>query len=337
MVSWSQFDRIFIEILCFNEFSGRGSDRADKSQRNVRDVMRPRNTGGASVGGGGGGGSDAVGGGSSSSSATPTSSSSSSSRAALLSSHSKSASKLMAGAGAPSYTPVYDHHQRGGGVGGVGGVGGGVGGGGASSSAPSVGGGGGGGGDVYRKLQAAASVGEDAVYAVPKATPTVILGEEYQEVPGSHFQRQDWFRRKSHSKKQLATASAVSGVGSGKFRDSPPLRRSASDESLANTPSSSMVSASIGGHHGHGDLHNSKKPASHRKGRAPAPPSASAAAAAAAAAAQADARRLDAMELSRSKSDANLDLPDGGHSRSASHGHAGVAKSANDAAEYRTQ
>ncbi|XP_045029903.1 uncharacterized protein LOC116922673 isoform X1 [Daphnia magna] len=127
---------------------------------------------------------------------------------------------------------------------------------------------------VYRKMS------DDAVYAVPKATPTVVLGEEYQS-SGSHFQRQDWFRRKSHNRKQS---------GGVKF-DSPPmsgmmLRRSASDESLANVNQSSEI-------HYH---QNYKKPAAHRKGRAPAPPVGSRMA-------------MDCMELSRrSKSDANLDL-----------------------------
>ncbi|KAI9554319.1 hypothetical protein GHT06_019591 [Daphnia sinensis] len=127
---------------------------------------------------------------------------------------------------------------------------------------------------VYRKMS------DDAVYAVPKATPTVVLGEEYQS-SGSHFQRQDWFRRKSHNRKQS---------GGVKF-DSPPMSgmmlcRSASDESLANVNQSSEI-------HYH---QNYKKPAAHRKGRAPAPPVGSRMA-------------MDCMELSRrSKSDANLDL-----------------------------
>ncbi|XP_057375520.1 uncharacterized protein LOC130696460 [Daphnia carinata] len=143
--------------------------------------------------------------------------------------------------GPSSYTPVYDH------------------------SRPDA---------VYRKLS------DDVVYAVPKATPTVVLGEEYQS-GGSHFQRQDWFRRKSHNRKQS---------GGVKF-DSPPLsgmmlRRSASDESLANGNQSQDI-------HYH---QNYKKPAAHRKGRAPAPPVGSRMA-------------MDCMELSRrSKSDANLDL-----------------------------
>nr|CAH0100222.1 unnamed protein product [Daphnia galeata] len=143
--------------------------------------------------------------------------------------------------GPSSYTPVYDH------------------------SRPDA---------IYRKMS------DDAVYAVPKATPTVVLGEEYQS-SGSHFQRQDWFRRKSHNRKQS---------GGVKF-DSPPmsgmmLRRSASDESLANVNQSSEI-------HYH---QNYKKPAAHRKGRAPAPPVGTRMA-------------MDCMELSRrSKSDANLDI-----------------------------
>ena len=144
--------------------------------------------------------------------------------------------------GPSSYTPVYDH------------------------SRPDA---------VNRKLS------DDVVYAVPKATPTVVLGEEYQS-GGSHFQRQDWFRRKSHNRKQS---------GGVKF-DSPPLsgmmlRRSASDESLANVNQSPDM---------HYHSSNYKKPAAHRKGRAPAPPVGSR-------------MTLDCMELSRrSKSDANLDL-----------------------------
>ncbi|XP_046451891.1 uncharacterized protein LOC124199900 isoform X6 [Daphnia pulex] len=143
--------------------------------------------------------------------------------------------------GPSSYTPVYDH------------------------SRPDA---------IYRKMS------DDAVYAVPKATPTVVLGEEYQS-GGSHFQRQDWFRRKSHNRKQS---------GGVKF-DSPPmsgmmLRRSASDESLANVNQSSEI-------HYH---QNYKKPAAHRKGRAPAPPVGTR-------------MTMDCMELSRrSKSDANLDM-----------------------------
>ena len=137
------------------------------------------------------------------------------------------------GGSSNSYTPVYDHHRS---------------------------------ADVYRKQS------DDVVYAVPKATPTVILGEEYQE--SSHFQRQDWFRRKSHTRKH-----------SGNKDDSPRMRRSASDESLANLPTSMLTSPEVSG---------SKKPASHRKGRAPAPPVAL--------------HQLDCMELSRSQSDANLGL-----------------------------
>ena len=147
--------------------------------------------------------------------------------------------------------------------------------------------------DIYRKLS------DDVVYAVPKATPTVILGEEYQEPSNPNFQRQDWFRRKSHSKKQS---------GNVKF-ESPPmgLRRSASDESLANhnVISSPMTTES-----------QNKKPASHRKGRAPLPPS------------MAEPRRMDSTELSRSKSDANLDIPDSLNSCKVSVG--------KDTVDYRT-
>lgn len=152
--------------------------------------------------------------------------------------------------GPSSYTPVYDH------------------------SRPDA---------VYRKLS------DDVVYAVPKATPTVVLGEEYQS-SGSHFQRQDWFRRKSHNRKQS---------GGVKF-DSPPmsgmmLRRSASDESLANVSQAPEI-------HYH---QNYKKPAAHRKGRAPPPPIGG------------TRITMDCMELARrSKSDANLDIDGlrfGGH------------------------
>ena len=155
-------------------------------------------------------------------------------------------------AGPSSYTPVYNHRPE----------------------------------AIYRKLS------DDVVYAVPKATPTVVLSEEFQSA-ASRFQRQDWFRRKSHNRKQS---------GGVKFDDSPPpgsMRRSASDESLANVNSSSMQDAHY--HHMHHHMHhqsnNNKKPAIHRKGRAPAPP--------------ANGRMMmsmDCMELSRrSKSDAHLD------------------------------
>ena len=158
-------------------------------------------------------------------------------------------------AGPSSYTPVYNHRPE----------------------------------AIYRKLS------DDVVYAVPKATPTVVLSEEFQSA-SSRFQRQDWFRRKSHNRKQS---------GGVKFDDSPPLggggpmRRSASDESLANVNSSSMQDGHYHHHHMHQHMHyqsNNKKPAAHRKGRAPPPP------------ANGRMMMMDCMELSRrSKSDAHLD------------------------------
>jgi len=233
--------------------SGRGSDR-DKS-RNVRDVLRPRTTTSSS----------------SSSrlgltaanhqqqqqqsrslysvpvrSATKASASTSASASAsAFVGHSKVGASYSAAAASTTYTPVYEHHRK-----------------------PEA---------IYRKLS------EDVVYAVPKATPTVILGEEYQESTSSqHFQRQDWFRRKSHTRKTSAGAKEDCCHHMG-------MRRSASDESLINLPMTSMTSST--------DVCGSKKPASHRKGRAPAPPCLGN-------------RRPDVMELSRSKSDANLGHPD---------------------------
>lgn len=113
---------------------------------------------------------------------------------------------------------------------------------------------------VYDQQRVLRRVSDDVVYAVPKATPTVVLAEEFVQSPSS-FQRQDWFRRKSHNRKQS---------GGVKFEDEdlPPMRRSASDESLAND-------AHHYHHHHHHYLQNGgngKKPAVHRKGRAPAPP-----------------------------------------------------------------
>lgn len=153
----------------------------------------------------------------------------------------KSAPQLYGKLGPSSYAPVYEH------------------------SRPDA---------IYRKLS------DDVVYAVPKATPTVVLGEEYQSV-GSHFQRQDWFRRKSHNRKQSGGVKFDSPAMPGMM-----LRRSASDESLANMNSAPEMHYTP----------NAKKPAAHRKGRAPAPPGANRAS-------------LDCMELSRrSKSDASLEM-----------------------------
>lgn len=153
---------------------------------------------------------------------------------------------------------------------------------------------------VYSDQRVLRKLSDDVVYAIPKATPTVVLAEEFvQSQSSSSFQRQDWFRRKSHNR----TKSQSGGV---KFddecdHDSPRLRRSASDESLANVTSSDMLYH----HHHHNAYHhhqnginNSKKPASHRKGRAPAPPRSNV---------------MDCMELSRrSNSVAQLDGGDAG-------------------------
>lgn len=154
---------------------------------------------------------------------------------------------------------------------------------------------------VLRKLS------DDVVYAVPKATPTVVLAEEFvQSQSSSSFQRQDWFRRKSHNR-----GKSQSGV---KFDDDynepMPLRRSASDESLANGSEVHYLlhhhhhhqQPLLYSHHQYGMHHSSsaavKKPAAHRKGRAPAPPR--------------SVMKMDCMELSRrSNSVAQLDNNDG--------------------------
>lgn len=119
------------------------------------------------------------------------------------------------------------------------------------------------------------------------------LGSNQTGVMNPNFQRQDWFRQRSHLKRLNSGGSGSGGGGSGKsvthttsgsssgsassgvgglhrhaYRSpGPGMRRSASDESLLND---TVTEHSTYDEHNVTGLH--KRPALHRKGRAPPPP-----------------------------------------------------------------
>ena len=130
---------------------------------------------------------------------------------------------------------------------------------------------------------------EDSIYARPAPQSQSQSGSSQTTVINPNFQRQDWFRQRSHLKRLnsggsvsgsgksgthttsgSSSGSASSGVG-GLHRHAyrspiPGMRRSASDESLLNDTVAE---------HNYDDRDVSallKRPALHRKGRAPPPP-----------------------------------------------------------------
>ncbi|KAJ9577110.1 hypothetical protein L9F63_006318, partial [Diploptera punctata] len=133
---------------------------------------------------------------------------------------------------------------------------------------------------------------EDSIYARPAQLQTQ-TGTSQSTVINPNFQRQDWFRQRSHLKRLNSGGSGSGGSGSGKsgthtmsgsssgsassgvgglhrhaYRSPiPGMRRSASDESLLNdtaTEQQTYEERDVSG--------LLKRPALHRKGRAPPPP-----------------------------------------------------------------
>ncbi|KAF4517414.1 hypothetical protein B566_EDAN005023 [Ephemera danica] len=113
---------------------------------------------------------------------------------------------------------------------------------------------------------------EERIECCRKGTDDSVYGKARHSTPkNSNFQRQDWFRQRSHLKRlnsggskpsqssgSSSSSSSSSGSGGNQEKDKNVLRRSASEESLLNSYRNS----------------GNKRPALHSKGRAPAPPQA---------------------------------------------------------------